>query len=1376
MWTTCEDSDHQFGPRVASSCRDFDFTLLFEDAFLTIIPAAIFIVFLLARLYIIRRDSVKVTSYKLAGYKLTLLTALFTLHVVYAVLRIRAPVLRTQLSLASDILNIVSTAGAVVLSFLEDQRSARPSDLLVIYFSSLVLLWIPRLRSLWLISGSGPCRGLWVAIYTVTVLIAFLESTRKVKTLRPSYQHVNVEQVSGFWARSVFLWVVPFIRTGYSTILSVENMPSVDESLQGDTARDKLEETWVQVKGKHRLMKAVFRAYLGSTISGIFPRLILGGFTFCQPFLITSTVDYFTGDAEDKPKEYGQALVGAFLLVYLGIAISTAVYWRQTYRLCSTVRAGLLSSLYRKTTLLAGDDVKGNAVLTLMGTDVERIVNSFKYLHEMWASLIEVAVALFLLERQVSLACIVPAIISLACVFGVGPISAKTAPAQKAWVEKVQERITVTSSMLRDMKSVKMLGLTDVFLDLVTKLRVSELKKSSQYRKLVVWMLLLSNVPTDLAPYATFAVYAIISVVRHDQSLLASQAFTSLSLISLMTSPLLEFVQSVPSFIECFGCFERIEEYLEKTPITDPLNGHLTPSSGPTVADPEQPECEEKPLIFPSAVSFKDADISWSSDSEPVFQNLTLDIGKGITMITGPIGSGKSALIKSLVDEMTVRKGSVDKTFQNIAYCPQTPWIVDDTIRHNITGGTEFDAAWYEFAVSTCGLNEDFKFIPAGDMHVAGSGGASLSGGQKQRVALARAIYSKLPVLLLDDIFSGLDSKRISDLSAKLFAEDGYFRTAGKTVILATHTESLLTYSDSIIALDNGTVVHTGSYKDLKPGAILEKLILPQEENIGPDPEKSSAEIQFVTAEIDSSDPSQRNDEIDFSRRDGSWEVYSYYIGSAGPWISMLVVGSIVVWGFLSTFSTLWIQWWSESNAKDPNGRIGWYLGFYTAFVVISLLFFFTACFLLFIRVINDTALALHTALLKVTLEAPWSFFQTTDVGSMTNRFSQDMDLIDMKLPLCVANSLANAALGMMNLLLLCAIGKYMAITFPFLLATFIIIQLVYLRTSRQVRLLDIEAKAPLYAYFAETIDGITSMRAFGWQENFQVECNKRVNNSQKPFYMLLCLQQWLSLVLNLVIAVMAVVLIVVATSMRDQFSAGSMGVALNLVLNLNQILVQAIQSWTQLETSIGAVSRVHSFQKDTPCEDRALEPAPGAREWPLQGTVVFENLTAAYQSTDSKPVLKNLSLQIRSGEKIALCGPSGSGKSSLIMSLLQMTEIKGGHVSIDGRDLASIKPSENRLRLNVIPQDPYFVPGAVRFNLDPHAVTSDEEIISAVKKVGLWKQIQANGGLDGDLDASKWSMGERQLLALARALASKSPILILDEATSKYVTPDDLI
>lgn len=244
----------------------------------------------------------------------------------------------------------------------------------------------------------------------------------------------------------------------------------------------------------------------------------------------------------------------------------------------------------------------------------------------------------------------------------------------------------------------------------------------------------------DLAPYATFAVYAIISVVRDDQTLLASQAFTSLSLISLMTSPLLEFVQAVPSFIQCVGCFERIESYLEKEPITNtPTDEQMTAAYGPTNANP-QTEYADKLSMIPADISFLDADIAWSSDSEAILRNLTLEIGKGITMIVGPVGSGKSALIKSILGEMTLREGFIHIPFRNIAYCSQIPWIVDDTIRHNITGGTEFNAAWYNFVISTCALNDDFQSLPAGDMHVAGSRGASLSGGQKQRVVCSALV------------------------------------------------------------------------------------------------------------------------------------------------------------------------------------------------------------------------------------------------------------------------------------------------------------------------------------------------------------------------------------------------------------------------------------------------------------------------------------------------------------------------------------------------------------------------------------------------------------------------------------------------------------
>ncbi|PWY72279.1 putative multidrug resistance-associated protein [Aspergillus heteromorphus CBS 117.55] len=1371
--SVCLNSDNQFGPRVDPDCRPFDFTLLFEDAFFAVLPAALLILLLPARLQLLRRAPVKVTTYRLAICKSICVGTLFVLQVVYAVNRLKTAALHTKLATTSDVLSIIATAAAACLSFVEDQHSIEPSDLLVVYFSALTLLDIPRLRSLWLIPDTDICRGLWTAIYILTVVALFLESMKKLKILRSLYQDVTKEQVIGFWGRSFFIWVTPLFRAGFSDILSVEDLPETDKALQGDIARQRLENAWVDCKPSRRLLKAVFHAYLWPVLSAVVPRLALSGFTFCQPFLIASTIGYFEDGSTDDIRKYGRALVGAYLLVYLGIAISTAVYWRQAYRLITTVRAGLISMIYQQTTRLTSNDVKDTAALTLMGTDVERICTSFRLLHETWASVIEVAIALYLLERQIFLVCLVPAGITVACILGTRPISSRTGPAQKAWVGKVQTRIAATSAMLGDMKAVQMLGLTDVLFGLITKLRQAELATSSHFRRLFISMVVISNIPLDFAPYATFAVYAIISVVRNDQSLLASRAFTSLSLISLLTSPLVTFIRAVPQLVQCSGSFERIEAYLEKKPA---VVDDLTPSSvASTDLSPREGLELTRFAAVPQAstlVSFNGVDIAWSPDSDTVLRDLHLDIGRGITMLIGPVGSGKSALIESILGETVIRNGTRRAGLSNVAYCSQKPWIVNNTIQHNITGGTRFDMKWYRFCVSACGLDDDLASLPAGDMHVAGSDGVSLSGGQKQRVALARAMYSRLPNILLDDVFSGLDSRCIGHIISTLFAPDGHFRKAGTSVILATHTQRLLPYADEIIVLDQGAVVDSGAYRDIisrTPDIAAKCLTLPgSEENVDSDRNTELEKAVATKATHQQNQPSDR----DFSRRDGTWDVYKYYARSAGYKMVFGFVASSLVSTFLKNFSTIWIQWWSDSNETDPNGKVGFYLGVYTAFAVLNATGIAMACYLLFMKIINDTAMGLHTDLLASTLNAPMSFFQTTDTGSVTNRFSQDMDLIDMNLPICVMNTFGNGTSTIMKLIIICVVGKYMAATFPILVLAFFIIQSYYLRTSRQVRLLDIEAKSPLYSHFTETMKGISTIRALGWQLAFQTHLQTKLNHSQRPFYMLFCIQQWLALVLNLVVTAMAVILLAIITSMKDKFSAAAIGVALNMVLTFNQEIVRTVQSWTQLETSIGAVSRVQNFMRETPSERNDLmTPLPPVHEWPSDGAITFENITAVHGSPASQttPILKNISLEIRPREKLAICGPSGSGKTSLIMALLQMIDIQEGRVSIDGRDLATFQPKDIRLRLNIIPQDPFFMPGSVRFNLDPHVRATDETIQSAVEKVGLWRRVGGAEGLDMDLKAEDWSMGERQLLALARALVVgvTCPVLVLDEAMS---------
>ncbi|KAJ9151149.1 putative Multidrug resistance-associated protein [Pleurostoma richardsiae] len=1242
-------SDAGFGPRVDINCRSFDFTLLFEDAFFQVLPAALFLLLLPARLQYLRTTPVKLQSYRLAIWKLLLLGLLFVLHVLFMAFHVRTSVLSTSVSLTSDILGIVAVFAAAVHSFMEDQRSVAPSDILVLYFSASTTLAIPRLRSLWQIPTAEA--------------LSYLDAPQTTST-----------------------------------------------------------------------------------------------------------------------EKYGQALIGAVILVYLGIAVSGAVYWRQTYRFSTKVRSGLISVIYEHTTLLKENDLKDRGAVTLMGTDVERIVASLRFIHDTWSSVLEVGVAVYLLERQIFIACIVPVIICIVSVVATAPLSSNFRAAQKQWINWVEKRIAVTSNMLGDMKSVKMLGLGDVLSSIIIRIRRSELKASERFRKLLIAQIVISNFPTDFAPFATFAVYAIISAVKGDKSLLSAQAFESLSLISLLTHPLLMFCQAVPTLLQAVGSFDRIEEFLRRSP--EPAN-HSS-SNLPLIDAPgEAVELQGRSVTAGSntaLISFKDCDISWSPESEAAIHALTLSIRRGITMIVGPVGAGKSALLTTLIGEMTVKSGTLKELPNSVAYCSQIPWMMNETIRHNVTGDLVFDEKWYYNTLWACALEEDLKKIPGGDLFKVGSNGVALSGGQRQRVALARAVYSRLPVVILDDVFSGLDSKSISLISTRLLGQDGLFKKAGQSVILATHTQRVLSYADEIIILDNGRLVDQGPYGDIlrrspetlaKSAPLLEnKRIVPIEEM---DP-KHSLDIALSRHSIVEEEGEPAEEVKDHLRRDGTWSVYRYYFKSAGYPLLAVFAFFCFLEGFASNFATLWFERWVDHNQKHPNEQLGMYLGVYGLLFILSLTGVAVSCWLFFVNVINNTAFALHLELLKATLRAPFPFFQKADVGSITNRFSQDMDLIDMNLPRFAILFASGASSCLVKLVVLCVVGKYLAVSTPFLALALFFIQRYYLRTSRQVRILDIEAKAPLYTHFLETVQGISTVRAFGWEGRFRDRTEELLARSQKPFYMLACIQQWLQLVLDLVVGALALVIVAMVTSLSAKFSAGSIGVALNLILTFNQNLIQAIKAWTMLETSIGAVSRVRSFVQETPTEYRGLAPLPPQDSgWPTQGSIEFQNVTAGYD-LETPPALNSLTLSIPPGSKIAICGPSGSGKTSLILALLQMIPLQDGRVVIDGLDLAGIEGADLRARINVVPQDPFFTPGSVRFNLSPHAgasqngdTESDARLEGALRKVGLLDGVIAKGGLDAELAAGEWSAGERQLLALARALlrAETSRILVLDEAAS---------
>jgi ATP-binding cassette subfamily C (CFTR/MRP) protein 1 len=308
-------------------------------------------------------------------------------------------------------------------------------------------------------------------------------------------------------------------------------------------------------------------------------------------------------------------------------------------------------------------------------------------------------------------------------------------------------------------------------------------------------------------------------------------------------------------------------------------------------------------------------------------------------------------------------------------------------------------------------------------------------------------------------------------------------------------------------------------------------------------------------------------------------------------------------------------------------------------------------------------------------------------------------------------------------------------------------------------------------------LSGLVTIRAFGWAPDFQELNLTLLDVSQKPYYLLLCIQRWLSLILDLMVAGLAVILMVLVVKLRTDISPGYVGLALLNVMNFNEALASIIQNWTQLETSFGAIARLKSFSVTTANENLPSETSSVPSNWPSRGSIEFKNVSASYTGGGDL-VVKNLSLSIAAGEKVGICGRSGSGKSSLITTLFRMLELTPeSSITIDGIDITTLPRQLVRSRLNAIPQEPFFIKGSIRSNADPYHSHTDAEIRSAIQKVELWSIVHSKGGLDADLDLEFFSHGQRQLFCLARGILRKSKVVVLDEVTSSVdAKSDDLM
>ncbi|KAF5694946.1 major facilitator family transporter [Fusarium denticulatum] len=1243
----------------------------------------IFSLLILLRLWRLRKETIKAIPGYSGSSSLVQPPSTSGLLLMANIYSLTANILQKDLRhVAVSVASIIATALLCPLLYLEHMRSIRPADLAVVFliisFGCDMAVAIQQGLEDWLIPAIK---------FTLKAFIVATESRSKQRVLKIPYSLQSPEQLAGIISITFFWWINPILALGNQIILSVDDLPPIDQLLRSEKLRRDGLKAWDQRTRpltKITLPICLVKSILTQFMAPVILRLCLIFFRYAQPALISSAVHTIGGHSD---------------------TVFETIYHHRLNRL-SIMTKGTLVGLINDASLRQSSSSYNDGIApTLISTDTESVMRFASMFHETWAHVLEVIIGMTMLARQIRWAAPVPLVIifcessNSGLVFIMSGYLAKNLQSkQKAWNEATQRRISLTASALSSMKVMKMLGLSRQTEALLQRLRVQELDMAKKVR----WMMVAYNASANalgiFSPILTFVIFVLYANLR-GSSLDAETAFTTTALLGLVTHPANMIMTIVPRAIGSLAAFGRIQDYLVQPGRADERRLFKTNTK------------DDESL---SAICFADVTVQSHSSSRPVLERINFTVNQGsIAICAGAVGSGKTVLAQCILGEMPTSSGTISVSSKRIAYCEQSPWLPSGSLKEAVCGFGNFEPGWYRQIVELCCLDEDILTMPLGDDTVIGSRGLKLSGGQRQRLALARAVYARCEIVLLDDSFSALDNNTERRVVSNLVGTQGHFP---KHFHLA----------DSLIILENGRVTYQGP-----PNAINEEAAHLRHTNVSATLAKTNTDLVQTNRTIKS-------------------QALEY-----------------------------WLQKWTESPGSQTKFYVGGYL-------ILSLLAWAAtngSMWSTHMLIAPRSGAALHRRLLSTVFGAPLLFFSMTETGSILNRFSEDMQLVDKSLPPAIL-SLANQVFKLLvQVSLLLSAQKLLTATLPLCVLVVYVVQRVYLRTSRQLRLLQLESQSAVYSSFLESVEGVVSIRSFGWAKQAENDNMKCLDKTQQPAYILQCLQLWLNIVLDLVIAAIAVFLISLAVFLEGSTTAGQIGMSLNIVLVANSTLLSLVTSWTNLEISLGAISRLKTLEADTVAEEQPISGTIFLDTWPSRGAVEIHNLTVTYDESNG-PALKNINLSIEPGQHLMICGRTGSGKSTLLLALLRLLNTQSGAIEVDGIDLNLIPLSIIRERCFItVTQDPFLLAQAsIRFNLDPSETLSDRAIMKALERTGLC------GHFDPDPEAKlvdilndplsslpHMSTGQTQLFALTRAIlraeyssiTGTKPILLLDEATS---------
>ncbi|XP_068597286.1 ATP-binding cassette sub-family C member 2 [Brachionichthys hirsutus] len=1159
------------------------------------------------------------------------------------------------------------------------------------------------------------------------------------------------------------------------------------------------------------LVTTIYKSFKGILIESGFFKLLQDLLGFASPQLLKMMISF----TQDKSRHTWEGYVYAVLLLFLSIlqSIFLQQYFQRCFVLGMKVRTAIMATVYKKAMVLSNEARKESTVgetVNLMSADAQRFNDITNFIHLLWSCPLQILLSIVFLWLELG-----PSVLAgLAVMVVMVPINALIASkARKIQIENMKfkdERLKVMNEILNGIKILKLYAWEPSFQTHVEHIRDQELKVMKKFAYLASVSTFIFQCAPALVSLVTLGVFVWVST---DNVLTAEKAFTSIALFNIMRFPLALLPILIATMVQTTVSRKRLEKFLGGDDLESDIVKH----------DPS----------FNSAVSIRDGSFAWEKDAEPLLKNVSLDIKPGrLVAVVGAVGSGKSSLISALLGEMHRTKGFVHIK-DSLAFVPQQAWIQNATLKDNILFGSAHDEKRFQRVIQACALIPDLELLPGGDQTEIGEKGINLSGGQKQRVSLARAVYSEADIYLLDDPLSAVDSHVGKHLFDQVIGPNGILKD--KTRILVTHGVSFLPYVDEIVVLVNGVVSEVGSYSSLRAskGAFSEFLdtyAKGQNEQTEPESDLSQGvtEVELIPEREDTQPDSpleetvsytlKRENSIRRSQRNGSiklrktssiekseaagksnkgqtlidkeametgqvkFSVFLQYMRAMGWWYTFTVFVVYFIQNAAFIGQNIWLSDWTNdavdyNETTYPSWKRDTRVGVFGVLGVAQGLFVFIGTLLLANASI-DASRIMHSSLLNNILRVPMLFFDTTPIGRVVNRFAKDIFTVDEAIPqsfrpwiLCLLGVLG-------TLFVICLATPFFALVIIPLAVIYYFVQRFYVATSRQLRRLDSVSRSPIYSHFSETVSGLSVIRAYGHQERFIKHNETTIDANLMSVYPWIVSNRWLAIRLESVGNLVVFFAALFAVLSRDTLDSGLVGLSISYSLNVTQTLNWLVRMTSELETNIVAVERVIEYS-ELENEAKWITDTRPSEKWPEEGRLQFENYKVRYRP-ELDLVLHGISCDINSTEKIGIVGRTGAGKSSLTNCLFRIIEAAEGRILIDGVDISTLGLHDLRRRLTIIPQDPVLFSGSLRMNLDPFDRFSDEDIwkvleLSHLKEyvAGLQQGLQYEVSEGGE----NLSVGQRQLLCLARALLRKSRILILDEATAAVdLETDNLI